>query len=237
MYGGSSGCYGVVLYNTDIKGDNAAYGYYRGDDICIKTGPVDAMKALQKADDEDVPRAGDTGRSMVVLFFVYLLLIIAGFIVLPLKVAFALLIFCILSYFPLLIIIGAIKGLYCDPDMKNQFRRYHGSEHAAISALTLGKPADMETFRSARIYDTECGTAYSGYALAVALELALLIIFWPGLLKAAVILVLTIILIIVMILIPRINPFTLLQHPVVLPPTEREYILIIELMKKLRELE
>jgi hypothetical protein len=47
----------------------------------------------------------------------------------------------------------------------------------------------------------------------------------------------SVILIVIMILVPRINPFTVLQHPVVMQPTEKEYLLAIEIMKKLRELE
>ena len=237
MYGGSSGCYGMVLYNTKIEGDNAVFGYYNGEDICLKTGTLEAMKALKDSMDEDVPRASNTGRSLVVMFLVYIAAVVAGFIMLPLKVAFALLIFCAGSYFPLLVIIGARAGLFKDPELRDQFRRYHGCEHAAMNALSERKPAEMKTFEKPQIYDPVCGTAYSGYAVTLAIELALLVIFWPGLLKAVAILLLTGIVLVVMILIPRINPFVILQRPVVLPPTEREYLLAIEIMKKLRELE
>lgn len=237
MYGGSSGCYGIVLYNTDIKGDNAVYGYYKGEEICLETGTAEAMKALKESRDKGETRASNTGKSLVIMFLVYMAAVITGFILFPLRLALALLLFCAVSYFPLLVIINARRGVYKDAVLREQFRRYHGCEHAAMNALTHKKPAAMETFLKPQIYDTECGTAYSGYAVAVAVELALLVSFWPGLLKAAGLLLLTGIAIVVMILVPRINPFTLLQHPVVLPPTEKEYLLAIEMMKKLRELE
>lgn len=237
MYGGNSGCYGMILYNTDIKGDNAVYGYYKGNDICMETGTLEEMKTLKNSQDKDVPRASNTAKSLVIMFFVYLVAVVAGFTLLPLQPAFALLVFCAGSYFPLLIIINARTGLYKDPALREQFRRYHGCEHATMNLLTKKKPAEMESFREPQIYDAECGTAYSGYAFTLVTELALLIIFWPGILKAAGLLLLTAILLLVMILIPRINPFTILQHPVVRTPGEKEYLLAIEIMKKLRELE
>ena len=237
MYAGNSGCYGIVIYNTDIKGENAVYGYYEGDKIRLKTGTAEEMLSFKKTGEADVPRASNTKKALVVLFLAFLAAAAAGFVVLQLRVAFALLVFCMISYFPLLIIISANSGMYRDPELKDQFRRHHGCEHAALHVLAENKPAEMESFAKPRIYDPECGTAYSGYAVALALELALLIIFWPGLLKAIGILALTAVLIIAMILVPRMNPFTVFQRPVVMPPTEKEYLLVIEIMKKLRELE
>lgn len=93
-----------------------------------------------------------------------------------------------------------------------------------------------EALMSGRFYDPECGTAYSGYALTFAVEIALLIAFWPGLFKSLVVMALTVAVLLVMILVPRINPFVLIQKPVVLPPTERECALGVEIIKKLKEL-
>ena len=237
MYAGNSGCYGIMLFNTKVDGVNAVYGYYKEDRICIETGTVEEMRALKTAQEKGLPRKSNTGRLMVKLFLAYLAMVVAGLVILPLKIAFALLVFCALSYFPLLVIMRANAGLFADPGLEEQFCRFHGCEHAAMHAMAEGKPAVMESFDKSRIYDPECGTVYSGYAVTLALELALLIIFWPGLLKAAGILLLTLIIFVVMILKPRINPFTILQHPVVLPPAEKEFVLAIEIMKRLRELE
>ena len=237
MYAGNSGCYGIMLFNTKIDGVNAVYGYYKDERICIETGTVEEMRTLKSDQETDVQRKSNTGRLMVKLFLVYLMVSVTGFVVLPLKITFALLVFCVISWFPLLVIMRANSGLYADSELEEQFCRFHGCEHAAMHVMAKGKLAVMESFDKPRIYDPECGTVYSGYAVTLALELALLIIFWPGLLKAAGVLVLTLIIFVVMILNPRINPFTILQRPVVLPPTEKEYMLVIEIMKKLRELE
>ncbi len=94
----------------------------------------------------------------------------------------------------------------------------------------------MEALKERRVYDAECGTAYSGYALFLAIELGILIAIGPGFLKAIGIVLGTIILLIVLILNPGINPFTLIQRSVVAQPTEHEYALGVEIMKKVKEL-
>lgn len=237
MYAGSSGCYGMVIYNTDIKGNNAVYGYYKGSEMCFETGTAEEMKDLKRQQEKelDVEKSSIT-KSMVIFFFVFLAFVVFGFVALPLRIAFAIAVFCFLSYMPLLVITAANTEMYADPELKASFRRFHGCEHAIVDLLTKGKDQTMEELRRARIYDTECGTAYSGYVVALALELALLIVFWPGLLKAIGLLFATVVLLLVMIIFPKINPFTLIQHPVVLPPTEREYELGVEIMKKMKEL-
>lgn len=236
MYCGNSGCYGIILYDTDIKGDNAVYGYYSGSEIRLETGTAEAMKAVREGQEKGVSDVADTVKTMAKVLFLYLAMVILAFVLLPLKMAVALLIFCVVSCFPLMIITVARTGMYKDAELREQFRRYHGCEHEALKVLTNNEPAEVDSFCGRRIYDAECGTAYSGYAIVIALEIALMVIFWPGLLKAAGILLLTGIILLVLILVPRINPFMLLQRPVVLSPTEKEYLLAIEIIKKLREL-
>ena len=102
--------------------------------------------------------------------------------------------------------------------------------------LTGKKDVTEDVLKTARIYDTECGTAYSGYALLLAVELGLLIAFGSGILKSAGILLATVVLLFILILIPAINPFTLLQKPVVAQPTDHEYELGLEIIKKVKEL-
>jgi hypothetical protein len=94
----------------------------------------------------------------------------------------------------------------------------------------------MENLRGTSYYDTECGTAYAGYAVLLAFELACLIVFWPGLLKSLLILAVTIAVLIILIINVKINPFTCLQRRVVSPPSEREYELGLELIKRMEEL-
>ena len=174
---------------------------------------------------------------MVKVLLLYIAVTIISFIALPLKFGFAVLLFCIVSYIPLLIIIAARGKLYEDLQLHQQFCRNHGCEHAVIQFLTKDSEVTMENLRRTSIYDTECGTAYAGYAVLLALELATLIIAWPGLLAAALIVVGTIVVLVIMILNVKINPFTLLQHKVVSRPGDREYALGLELIKRMKELE
>ena len=68
------------------------------------------------------------------------------------------------------------------------------------------------------------------------LVLAVLILFWPGVLKALLVLLATAVVLLIMILNPVINPFTLIQHKAVMRPTQREYELGLEIMKRVKEL-
>ena len=238
MYGGNSGCFGIVVYNTDIKGNNAVYGYYIEDEMHFETGTREDMREFRdRQEKEQSVKAGKTGKRLVVMFFVYLAFVIAGFVAMPLRCAFALMVFCVLSYIPVMIIFEANDRLFKEDSMQEAFCRHHGVEHAVISALTDGKDCTMEVLQNERIYDPECGTAYAGYAVTIAFVLAMLIVFWPGVLKALLVLLATAAVLLVMILKPAINPFTLIQHKVVKRPTQREYQLGLEIMKKVKELQ
>jgi len=236
MYGGNSGCSGMVIYNTDIDGDNAVYGYYVNEEMRFEIGTKDEMYDRRKVREEEYRTHFGTIKIMLSAFFAAVLIVVECFVFLDLRIAFAVMVTCILGYIPLMIILVANVRLYLNEDDMQSFRRFHGCEHAIISTLTDRKPCEMEVLKAGRIYDTECGTAYSGYALILAVEIGLLIVFWPGFLKSAGILLATIVVLIVMILNPPINPFTLIQHPVVMQPGEREYALGFEIMKKVEEL-
>lgn len=236
MYGGNSGCTGMVIYNTKATGDNAVYGYYINEEMVFEIGPKDVMRNLRDAHEAECRTKTSTKKIMGISFVVMMLLIITGFVCLPLKMAFALLISAVLGYMPLMIILVANSRLYTKEEDFQTFRRLHGCEHAICGVLTNQKECTMESLKAERIFDPECGTAYGGYAVFLAIELGLLIAFGPGFLKSAGILLATIVVLIVLILKPGINPFTLIQRPVVAQPTEREYALGLEIMKKVKEL-
>lgn len=48
MYAGRSGCYGIVIYNTDIDGENAVYGYYEGNEMRFETGTVEQRNSFRR---------------------------------------------------------------------------------------------------------------------------------------------------------------------------------------------
>ena len=238
MYGGSSGCYGMVIYNTKLKGDNAVYGYYDGEEMRFETGSAEELKEFKRRQRKLLPEGGrfSNSRMMVTMFFMFLAAVVAGFVILPVRMAIALLVFAVLAYMPMMVIMIANKKQYADEQLHTSFRRFHGCEHAIISNLTKEKECTVDSIMYGRIFDPECGTAYSGYAVLLAAELALLIVLWPGLIKSLVIVAVTVIVLLVMILVPKLNPFTLIQRPVVLRPTERECLLGIEIVKRLKEL-
>lgn len=238
MYGGSSGCHGMVIYNTKLKDKNAVYGYYDGEEMRFKTGSAEELEAFKRQQRKLLTEGGGTGngRMMIVMFFIFLAAVIWGFVILPVRISTALMVFAVLAYMPLMVIMVANKKMYADDRLQTSFRRFHRCEHAIISNLTKGKECTVESLVHGRIFDPECGTAYSGYAVLLAAELAILIVFWPGVLRSLGIIVLTIVAIVVMILVPKINPFVLIQRPVVMRPTERECILGIEIVKRLKEL-
>lgn len=237
MYGGNSGCSGIVIYNTKAKGDNAVYGYYIGDEIHLETGDAEKMKAVRDGRESACSsKEGLTLKLMGVALLIFTAFTVFMFIVAPLRFGFAALLFSVIAYVPALVIVAARTGIYNDEEELKNFRRYHGCEHAIVESLTKKREATIAALRSARYYDSECGTAYAGYVLCIAAELAVLVMFWPGLLKAAGLLFLTILVLLAMIIWPSINPFVLLQRPVVMQPTERELALGVEIMNKMKEL-
>ena len=90
----------------------------------------------------------------------------------------------------------------------------------------------MENLKNASIYEAECGNVYAGMILFLVLELSCLIVNVVniGLLKAFVILLITVILLFINIFNPY-NPFKLLQKPTIEQPSDKEYLLVIELVK------
>ena len=47
----------------------------------------------------------------------------------------AALVFCVLTFFPLMIIVFTRRKLYTEDEMTEQFRRHHGCEHAMLQLL------------------------------------------------------------------------------------------------------
>ena len=92
--------------------------------------------------------------------------------------------------------------------------------------------------RLAALFCADCGTAHIGYNLYILTVAAWLICQIPslGLWKAAGLLVCSLILLLVLYLIPM-NPFKLLEIPIVAKPKERELRLGIAILERFSELE
>lgn len=234
MYGGNSGCYGMVIYDT--KTDRAVYGYYEEEAIVLKTGSRQEMMDVKNSHESAVEKENrKEHRIMGLLLLTMVLVCVLAAVFGTGRSLIAALVFCLISYFPLLIIAFANIGMYKDLKCREAFRRFHGCEHTLIHNLSKGREITQERLRKTSIYDSECGTAYSGYVAVIAAELAILILLWPGLLKSALILVATVVLLLINIFNPM-NPFLLLQKPVVSRPADREYQLAIAIAEKLKEL-
>lgn len=241
MYGGFSGSHGLVAYNTKLEGDNAVWGYYEGNHIKLLEGSREELKQAQDAMEKPFEtKDGYVFKSMLVLFLIDLAAVIGAFAWGSFRIGFAVTVFAAGAYMPLLIVNFARHKSYISDEYLQQFRMNHGCEHAAISMMTHSeeKGVSMDVLKKSPIYDSECGTAYSGYAITIALVLALLIAFGSGLgfLKAAGILLATVVILLLNIFNPY-NPYLLLQRPVVTKPDERTYELGLAICERLREME
>lgn len=237
MYGGSSGCFGMVIYDTKLEGSNAVYGYYKNDEMRFETGTLEEMKAFKKEQEKELAGKGKGDlKIMGISLLVYIVAAVLGFAVMPLRVAVSILLFAFLAYAPSMVIALANTGMYEDENLRTSFRRFHGCEHSIITLLTKEKDCSAESIKNGRIYDPECGTAYSGYVIFLALVLAVLIAVGTGFFRILGLMLLAVVIVFVMILVPKINPFTLFQRPVVLRPTDRECALGVEIIARLKEL-
>jgi len=241
MYGGFSGSQGLLVYNTKIKGDNAVLGYYEGENIRLQEGTCDVLRQVKDAMEKPFEKQdGYVFKSMLVLFLIDAAAIFSAFFWGEFRMGLAVTVFAAGAYMPVLIVNFARHKKYISEEVREQFRMFHGCEHAAITMLTHAdeKGISMEQLKKSPIYDSECGTAYSGYAITLALVLALLIAFGGGLgvLKALGILLVTLVMLILNIFNPY-NPYLLLQRPVVTKPDERTYALAMTVCVRMREME
>jgi uncharacterized protein YqhQ len=228
MIGGISGCRGILLYDTKKTEYSAVYGYYdENEQIILTRGTYDEMKKVK--DETEAPFLKEdrpTVKIVIGLFLAMLVTVIACFIFAPFVIAFGVLVFCAIAYFPSMIIIVANTKMYDDDRYQQSFRRFHGCEHAIVRLQGKEKELTVEKLKKTSIYHRECGTAYSGYAVFLAIVIALLIfnIHYLGILKVFLFLLLTVVLLILNIFNP-LNPFVLLQRPAIAKPTDREYAL------------
>ncbi|MBR4409881.1 MAG: DUF1385 domain-containing protein, partial [Firmicutes bacterium] len=147
------------------------------------------------------------------------------------------LVFCVLAFFPLMIIVFTRRNLYTEDEMMQQFRRHHGCEHAMLELLSKDKPATLENLKASSIYDAECGSAYAGYFLTLACEIGLFLstLVDIGFLPSVGILVATVILLLILILLPC-NPYKLIQRPVVAQPGDEEYELGLAILQEMQSI-
>ena len=238
MYTGHSTRRGIVIANTAWPAPNAVYGFRRDEKIELITGDSKELRKLQtlesesdKCKDRGAVKLflGTAGGMLLISVLVWLLFGFINFL--------AALVFSVLAFFPLMIIIYSRKNRYIDDALRQQFRRYHGCEHAMLNLLSGNKEATLENLKAAPIYDAECGTAYAGYFLKLACEIGLFLstLVDIGLLRSVGILAATVILLFILILLPW-NPYKKIQQPVVVQPGEGEYELGMAILQELQKI-
>ena len=238
MHGGFSSCKGILLYNTKKQGENAVYGYYEEDKIVVKKGNLEELREVQTKEEKPFKRKDKLKyKLMGILAVITLSSMIAAFALTSfLKGLFLSVIFA-MAFVPILGLLYASISLYESKDDFEQFKKYHGCEHACLKMLSKEKEITIENIETSDIYDSECGTVYMGYILTLLAVIMLIVLNFAviGFLKSIGIIVGTIIVLFINIFNPY-NPYKILQRNVVTRPTEREYVLGLELIKKLKEI-
>ena len=238
MYIGFSTSRGIVIGNTERPAPNAVYGYRSGGEIMLKTGEVKELRNQQtKEAEQDRPEDDGSVRLILMAAGVMLVLSVVIWLFFGFINFLAALVFCVLAFFPLMIIIFARRDRYKEDWMTQQFRRHHGCEHAMLEMLTKEKPATLENLKASSIYDSECGTVYAGYFLTLACEIGLFLstLVEIGFLKSVGILIVTVILLIILILLPW-NPYKRLQRPAVSQPQDEEYELGMAILQEMQRI-
>jgi len=237
MKGGFSSSKGIILYDTEKKPSNGIFGYYEGNEIKFECGNFkDLLDVMNDKDEKDVNK-GHLYKFIIGLFVGMILTLCISFFILPFRYFLAMLLFFLISYFPIMVIIETNIKRYKDIEKIQKFKRNHGAEHAAISLMGKEYDITIENLKKMKYYDAECGTAYAGMFIFLASVLAFIIINFTyiGFFKAIAILLSTVILLLLNILFNPYNPFLLLQRNVVEKPGDKEYELALEIIRKLRE--
>ena len=238
MRGGTSGCKGFIIYDTDKTGKNAVYGYYQGEKIVYVMDEFSELTKLKDLMEEEFDRPDKMSSKIFVgTMLAVFLLSILSFVKLSFLKGVFMTAILVLAFKPMVGAIFAHINLFDTEEHRNQFRRFHGCEHKILNILLENKEASEEELKAASIYHMECGSMYVIYKLVLLAVLAIvgLNISTLGLLKGALILVGTGLVILVNI-IKNIGIFNIFQRNSVAEPTEREYILALELLKKFKEL-
>ncbi len=238
MKGGFSSCDGIMFYDTAKQGDNAVYAYYQGDEIVTKKGTYAEIKDFRLRREEEYKRKDKSSEKVMgILFLIMMALIVLGFVFCSFfKGVFLALIF-VASYIPVLGLCFVNMNTYENLELHEQFKRYHGCEHAVFNVLRNEKEITMENIKSMNIYDPECGSVYMGYILTLFFILIIICLNFSviGMLKAIGIIIISVVALFFNIFNP-LNPFMILQKNAVATPTEREYLLGLELLRKFKEL-
>ena len=243
MKGGLSGCCGIMLYETAKEGENSVYGYYENERIVLRTGPFKELKKFKTEQEKEYSSQNKKDDKAVILLMLMMMAIVGiVFFTCPLRWFFGSLVLAAAAYMPILVLCFANMNTYNSEELRQQFRRFHGCEHALLSCFVHGKNGkktvfELEDLKKASYYDPECGTVYCGYALFLLAVITIMLLNFSslGFMKFIGILAGTVVLLFLNLFNP-LNPFKILQKPAVAQPTDHEYLLGLEVMKTFKTL-
>ena len=138
MYVGHSSSRGIVIGDTAKPEPNAVYGCRRDGVIVIETGSFKELVARQQAEaapDDKPSEERRSGRLVFGVMGLFLAFSAAVWVLFGFINFLAALVFSVLAYFPVMVILFARRNPYCSDELHQQFRRYHGCEHACIQLL------------------------------------------------------------------------------------------------------
>ena len=230
MVGGESSAVGIVFYDTSKNNENAVFCRYEGNEPVFKTGEKDELLEEMKKLDKAFPR-NPTGfylKAFGLILLCFSLFVaavwkfIGGFF--PVFGAF---VFSVASVFPVLILTVTVKGLYLKKDDFEQFRRFHGAEHIALTLNSdENKPPSPENFPGISPLYGECGTVY---AFSAVVFFALFGIFFGLIPKIGFFFFLLAVLLTTILLffnfLKPLKPFLFFESFVVKEPSEKEILL------------
>lgn len=235
MVGGFSTCQGILIYDTSLKENNALYGFYEKGSIQIIEGKYKELRKIQEKENQLYKNQNHLeDKILYTLVLLMVFLISVSFCLFSLKTFIGFLFFCICGFFPILVLCYANTNLYNNCQKYHQFRKYHACEHALIYCLVHKKEKNLEELKKAPIYDNECGTVYSGILLFLIISISYMIIMDFHLLSILKVMAIIITLLFFNLFNPY-NPFRIFQYRAVEKPTDKEYLLAFELMKKYKK--
>lgn len=236
MQGGLSSCHGVLLYDTTKN--IAIYGYYENDEIIILDGTYQELAKI-RANYNNKYTANDAIKNTILIWLVIIMLVslILSWVIFDFYTFIVCIGFWFISFMPILSLSYTWRGLYNTAENNHLFKRYHALEHQMLNLIDQEKEINLNNLKQMSIYEKECGNVYSGTLLVFSTicTCILLNIGFIGIFKALGYIVIVFMILFLNLLNPY-NPLILLQKNMIEKPTECEYLLAIEMLKKAKTL-
>lgn len=243
MLTGHSNQKGIMFADRRVQGNNAVYCWYEGDEMRCFVGRVERVRERFVNDEraDRVPQKKDKHGALMLRLAAIALAIIAVSIIFfdygPLTVAAVLV--AVVGWFPAYAILSAGLHEYESDEVFEQFKRFHGAEHAAVACYREQECGwTLRDLRSAPWLERECGTVYMATVLVWLIIVAVAILCVPmlGVLKLVGVIFGSLVLLVLNTWFNPANPLKRVQLRVVSKPGDRELVLASAALKKFQEI-